>query len=97
MEAVAATVPGCEAGKCSVPGVPGTGPDFGNFPESISPAAIGSDLPEELTGTGTTARGAWALWRLAGRILAGMAHTKGWGAFAALRSDGRSVQVAICP
>ena len=49
MEAVAATVPGCEAGKCSVPGVPGTGPDFGDFSESISPAALGSDLPETPT------------------------------------------------
>ena len=47
MEAVAATVPGCEAGKCSGPGGPGTGPDFGDFSESISPAALGSDPPEK--------------------------------------------------
>lgn len=46
MEAVAATGPGCEAGKCSGPGGPGTGPDFGDFSESISPAAVGSGLPE---------------------------------------------------
>ena len=46
MEAVAATGPGCEAGKCSGPGGPGTGPDFGDFPESMPPAAVGSDLPE---------------------------------------------------
>ena len=51
MEAVAATVPGCEAGKCSVPGVPGTGPDFGDFSESISPAAVWSDIPEDDTGS----------------------------------------------
>ena len=46
MEAVAATGPGCEAGKCSGPGSPGTGPDFGDFPESVSPAAVGSGPPE---------------------------------------------------
>ena len=46
MKAVAATVPGYEAGKCPVPGVPGTGPDFGDFSESISPAPVGSGLPE---------------------------------------------------
>ena len=40
----------------------------------------------------TSARGGWALWRLAGRILADMAHTKGWGGFVALRSGVRSVQ-----
>ena len=46
MEAVAATGPGCEAGKCSGPGGPGTVPDFGDFSESIPPAAVGSGLPE---------------------------------------------------
>ena len=46
MEAVAATGPGCEAGKCSGPGGPGTGPDSGDFSESLSPAAVWSDLPE---------------------------------------------------
>ena len=46
MEAVAATGPGCEAGKCSGPGGLGTGPDFGDFSESVSPAAVWSGLPE---------------------------------------------------
>ena len=48
MEAVAATGPGCEAGKCSGPGGPGTGPDSGDFSESLSPAAVWSGLPEHI-------------------------------------------------
>ena len=52
---------------------------------------------EEPTGTVATARGAWALWQLLGRFLADMAHTKGWVAFAALRSDVSRAQVLFCP
>ena len=36
-------------------------------------------------------------WRPAGRLQARMAHTKGWGASAAIKSDVSGAQVLLCP